>query len=155
MTFPEFAGDDATGTYGKVTESRVIVAPPIVRERLDLQPGACVLMTDGLVLKGPTPLAVSVCYLALGPDSPSRFDGHPPDAVAFLEGNRVDVGTGSSRVAAVAADAQTAAQLGIPEGAPILWCEDLLNDAAGHPRALSQTRFRGDRVTFTATTHRR
>jgi GntR family transcriptional regulator len=155
MTFPEFSGDDTVGTYGKVIESRVIPVPPIVGQRLDLSHGAPVLMTDGLIYRGATPLAVSVSYLALPPDEPVPTTRLPPDAVAFLEGNQhVDVGTGSTQVAAVAADPQTASLLGIVEGAPILWCEDLLNDAEGRPRALSQTRFRGDRVTFTAT-HRR
>lgn len=155
MTLPEFSDDTASGTAGQVIESRVITAPPIVRERLLLPPGSRVLMTDGLVLKGGAPLAVSVCYLSLPVDG-SAPTTELPDAVAFLERSlQVDVGTGSSRVAAVAADSQTAALLDIADGAPILWCEDLLNDAAGHPRALSQVRFRGDRVTFTATTHRR
>lgn len=156
MTFPEFSDDTTTGPSGQVIESRVITAPPIVRERLQLPPGSRVLMTDGIVLKGGTPLAVSVCYLSLPVDGPTPMTGLPPDAVAFLERSlQVDVGTGSSRVAAVAADSQTAALLDMADGAPILWCEDLLNDAEGRPRALSQIRFRGDRVTFTATTHRR
>jgi GntR family transcriptional regulator len=156
MTFPEFAEGCPTGTYGQVIESQVITAPPIVRQRLELPAGAEVLLTDGLVLEGTTPLAVSVCYLGLVPSEGLLATGQAPDAVALLEESlHVGLGTGSSVVAAVAADAQTAGLLGIADGAPILWCEDLLNDLDGRPRALSQLRFRGDRVTFTATTHRR
>ena len=156
MTVPEFSNDAATGTYGKVIESQVITAPPIVRERLELPDGASVLMTDGLVYKGAAPLAVAVCYLSLPAEGLEPTAGLLPDAVAFLEGSlQVDVGNVATRIAAVAADSQTAALLDIADGAPTLWCEDLLNDVEGRPRALSQVRFRGDRVTFTAIAHRR
>ena len=53
-------------------------------------------------------------------------------------------------VSAVAADEQTAALVGVEVGAPMICVDDVIVDQDGQPRALSQIRFRGDRIALTA-----
>ena len=76
--------------------------------------------------------------------------------MSILE-DELDVRLGDSDVllAAVECDTQTAGLLGVRVGSPIMWLEDLLHDEQGTPRALSQIRYRADRVTFSGRAHRR
>jgi GntR family transcriptional regulator len=140
---------------GRVLESIVIPAPPIVAERLHLAEGAAVAVIEGLLSEADEPIALSTAYVPSPPDHEGRSCLQNPDPIAFME-RHLDVPIVGSRVsvAALASDSQTAALLGLREGAPILFLEDLFHDRDGQPRALSQMRYRGDRVTLAGTAHR-
>jgi len=155
MTVGEFDEYAPFFREGMITETSVIRAPDIVRQRLELAPDAIVLMIEGLLLQNGKPVALSASYLGLSSAAQAEFPLDSPDPVVFLEQALcVRVGDSSSTIGAVAADEQTAVLLGIEPGSAIVWLEDLINDADGHPRAVSQIRLRGDRVVFTAKTHR-
>jgi GntR family transcriptional regulator len=161
VTVPEFSDvpTSTTGpsrTAGRVLETAVIASPRVIRDRLCLADDALVLVIEGLLCFDDAPVALSVSYVGL----PADYDGAPrikaPDAVAFLEQQLdVHVGASSTTVSAHLCDAQTAELLDIREGDAILWCEDVVYDADGVPRALSQFKFRGDRVAMSATSYRR
>jgi GntR family transcriptional regulator len=140
----------------EVLESVVIAAPAVVRQRLELEAGAPVAVIEGLLLSDSGPLALSVSYVSLPADRAANLGRERLEVITILE-DELDVGVGDSDavIAAVACDAQTAQLLEVEEGAPVLWLEDLLRDTDGVPRALSQVRYRADRVTFSATACRR
>jgi GntR family transcriptional regulator len=140
----------------RVLESLVIPAPALIRERLELEMGAPVAVIEGLLVDGTVPMASSVSYVALPAGYVDNLGRESPEVVRILE-NELDVRLGDSDVllAAVECDAQTAALLGVRVGSPIMWLEDLLRDDQGTPRALSQVRYRADRVTFSGRARRR
>jgi GntR family transcriptional regulator len=138
-----------------ILESLVIPAPAIVSQRLELAEKTPIAIVEGLVLDEDMPLALAVIYLCLPPAERHEVGHECPDVVALLEEFDICIGECDTTVAALASDAQTAALLDVPEGSPILWCEDLVRDKEGTPRAISQVRYRADRVTFSATARRR
>jgi GntR family transcriptional regulator len=142
-------------TYGRVLESLVISAPAAVARRLELTAHAPLAVIETLALEDETPIALCVSYVGW----PGRPGGglvkDEPDILSLLERElEVCVGESDTTVAAMASDAQTAALLEIHEGEPLLFLEDLLRDVEGRPRALSQIRYRGDRVWMSARSHR-
>jgi GntR family transcriptional regulator len=144
------------GTSTKVLETTVMPAPAIVGKRLDLPLGAPVALSEILLLQDGTPLALTSSYVGLKEEHPVEQGGVALDTIELLEESlSVSLGESETTVAAVASDAETASLLDIHEGAPVLWCEDLLCDVDGRPRALMQLRYRGDRVIFSATARRR
>jgi GntR family transcriptional regulator len=156
MTVPELPAGTPYTSHGRVLESAVIPAPTIVRARLRLAEGTKVLMIEGLVYFDGEPVCLSVSYIALDPGQPVEADVQVPDGLAFLEQRlQVSVGESTTTMGAVAADAQTAALMGLQPGVPLVWLEDLLRDVDGRARALCQYRFRSDRVAFTTSIHRR
>jgi GntR family transcriptional regulator len=156
MTVAEFPDETSLEACGQVLESQVIRAPAIVSERLQLPPDALVLVIEGVIHLGGAPVALSVSYVALTCEQQAHPQVEVPDAIAFLEERlQVCVGPGSTTVGALTADAQTARLLDVAPGSALLWLEDLLRDEQGRPRALSQFRFRSDRVVFSASVHRR
>jgi GntR family transcriptional regulator len=147
---------DRQSMHGQVLESLVIPAPSVVSTRLQIARDSSVAMIEGLVIEGQTPIAIVVSYVALPSDRDERFGRNDPDPIAFLEQQlHVCVMGSDAIVAAIACDAQTAELLQLREGAPILFCEDLFRDTDDCPRAITQTRYRGDRVTMSATARRR
>jgi GntR family transcriptional regulator len=162
MTVPEFSDGPTsrtTGpsrTTGRVIDTAVIAAPKVIRDRLRLAPDATVLVVEGVLVFDDAPVAVSVSYVGLPSESEDAPTVEIPDVVAFLEEQLdVCVGASSTTLGARLCDAQTAELLEVREGDPILYCEDVLYDIAGGPRALNQFKFRGDRVAMSATAHRR
>jgi GntR family transcriptional regulator len=156
MTVPELGHTTPFETNGIILEALTIPAPAIVAERLSLGAGAWVLVLEGLLYFDDLPMAIATSYLAL--DSPEQAEPVPtdPDPVAFLEGRLgVRLGPSTTTVGALTADAVTASWLAVPEGAAILWIEDVLTDDIGQPRALSQYRFRSDRIAVFASVNRR
>ncbi len=136
--------------HTRLLESVVIPAPAAIRRRLELAEGARVALIEALLSDDTEPLAVSVSYVSLPENYERRIKS--AEIVAILEEDlNVSVGESDALIAALVADAQTAEQLQIDEGAPVLFLEDLLRDTDGMPRALSQLRYRADRVTFSAT----
>jgi len=157
MKFGELEGTSGVVLRSVALETLVIPAPAIVRDRLNLPIGALVLVVEGMLCdEDDVPLALTVSYLAL-----DGSEGTPPlprtaDPVAFLEDELgVVLGPSTTTVGAMSADTATAHCLGIPEGAALLWFEDVLTDTTGQPRALSQFRLRGDRIATSATVRRR
>ena len=148
--------DGAHDIHDRILESTVITAPALIRQRLELPDDAVVAVIEGLVLDGAEPLALSASYVTLPPGHAEHLGRTGPEVVSILE-NELDVTVGRSDavLAAVSCDTQTAELLGIAEGSPVLWLEDLLKDEAGTPRALSQVRYRADRVSFSASATRR
>jgi GntR family transcriptional regulator len=155
MTVAEFDNRGRVPPATRLLEALVIPAPEIIRERLALAADASVLILEGVLLDDGEPFAVSVSYVGLDDPAQGVAEGAGPDAIAFLEDLGVALGASHTTVGAVTTDAQTATLLGVAEGSPALWLEDLLRDVHGRPRALCQFRFRSDRVAFTSETHRR
>jgi GntR family transcriptional regulator len=145
---------DQGSVYGiqtKVLETTVMPAPAIVGKRLELQPGARVALSEVLLLQDGTPLALTSSYVGLREEHLVEPAGAPLDPIELLEQSlSVPLGESATTVAAVASDTETASLLDIHEGAPVLWCEDLLFDRDGRPRAIMQLRYRADRVVFSA-----
>jgi GntR family transcriptional regulator len=140
----------------EILESVVIAAPALIRQRLELDGAAPVAVIEGLLRDDTAPLALSVSYVSLPAGYADHLGKEGPEVIAILEEElEVRVGDSDSLVAALLCDAQTASLLDVPEGAPILWLEDLLRDTQGTPLALSHVRYRADRVTFSATAFRR
>lgn len=154
VTVPEFGQGGPHVTDSRVLETQVLPAPRIVRDLLHLAEGSRVVMIEGLMLEGDEPLGLCTSYVAL-PDCAPAPDVVTTDVVLLLEQQlRVELGDSASTVGAVRADEQTAELLGVEEGGPVLWLEDVLHDVAGRPVALSQFRLRSDRVAFSAVARR-
>jgi GntR family transcriptional regulator len=142
-------------TYGRVLESVVISAPAAVGRRLELPERAPLAVIETLALEDETPIALCVSYVGWPGPPGGRPVQDEPDIISLLERElEVCVGESDTTVAAMACDAQTAALLEIHEGEPLLFLEDLLRDLDGRPRALSQIRYRADRVWMSARSHR-
>ncbi|MDX6229026.1 MAG: GntR family transcriptional regulator [Frankiales bacterium] len=155
MTFGEFSQNQRAAVQGQVLETAVISAPRLIRERLRLPEGSDVLVVESLMLWEGRAIALAVSYVGLGSGDQAPRSGEPFDGLTFVEQHlQVRVATSSSTIGAAAADAETAALLGVAEGSPLLWFEDILNDMDGNPRALCGFRFRSDQVAVTATANR-
>jgi GntR family transcriptional regulator len=114
-----------------------------------------VALSEGLVFQDEAKIGLSVSYVGLTVEEAEAIGSNSPDPISLLERVlQVSIGDAETTVATVTADAQSAEFLGIAEGTPMLWLEDLLRDVQGRPRAISQLRYRGDRVAFSATARR-
>jgi GntR family transcriptional regulator len=137
-------------------ETSIIEVPEMVRAWLALEPGSSVAVIDAVIYLGEAPIGTSVGYVGLTPEQAERFPDQNRDMITFLEESlEVALGDAETRMATVSCDAETAGRLGIHEGAAMLWLEDLIRDVDGRPRAIKQTRYRGDRVAFSAVARRR
>lgn len=155
-SFDQFVTEPPTQLTVRVLECRLIGRPPMVRDRLRLPAEWTVLMIESLVEQDAEPLGLTVNYIALDEDQAANFHVDEPDVLLILERQLgISIGASSTTVGAVAADQQSAELLGVAVGAPTVWLEDVIEDDAGQPRALSQLRLRGDRVSFSATAYRR
>jgi GntR family transcriptional regulator len=147
--------DELTPFNTRTLECRPLGCPPMVRDRLRLPAGWTVLMMESLVLENDLPLGLTVNYIALAEEQSRDFTVDEPDVILLLERQLgIRIGGSQTTVGAVAADGQTAELVGIEVGAPMIWLEDVIEDENGQPRALSQLRLRGDRVSFSANAHR-
>ena len=139
----------------RVREFQHLGCPPLVRDRMALEDGWRVLMIESLLFKDGSPLALSVCYVALDAGEVVRLEGTEPDPIVILETQLgVSLRGGRTTVSAVAADEQSAELLEVDVHAPLIWLEDVIEDDRGRPRALSQFRLRPDRVAFRADARR-
>jgi GntR family transcriptional regulator len=154
-SFDQYVTEPASRIVVRVLECRPLGCPPMVRDRLRLPAGWTVLMIESLVVQDDQPLGLTVNYIALGEDQAADFEVDEPDVLIILERQLgIRIGASSTTVGAVAADEQSAELLGVEVGAPMVWLEDVIEDHTGQPRALSQLRLRGDRVSFSATAYR-
>ena len=141
--------------HGRLLDHVLIPAPAVIGRRLGLAPGAPVAVIEGLLLEDATPLALTVSYVGLPGPEADTVGPDGADAIAFLEQVlEVCVARSETTVSAIACDEQTSTLLELQPGAPILWFEDLLFDAEGRPRAISQFRCRSDRVSLSLQGHR-
>ncbi len=156
LAVDEFSRSERLPLVGRVLETVLIPAPEMIRAQLELPADALVLIIDGVLVLGDEPFALTVSYVAVDPGDVLVPPVHEvPDAVTYLEERLgVCVGESSTTVGAETSDSLTATLLGVSEGSPVLWLEDLLRDVDARPRALCQYRFRGDRVAFTSELHR-
>lgn len=153
--FDEYITEPSTRIEVRVLECQPLGCPPMVRDRLRLPAGWTVVMIESLVVQDEQPLGLTVNYIALGEDEAPDFHVDEPDVLLILERQLgISIGTSSTTVGAVGADEQSAELLGVEVGAPMVWLEDVIEDDEGQPRALSQLRLRGDRVSFSATAYR-
>jgi len=135
---------------GRVLETSLIPAFAAIRQRLSLPDGASVAVVEGLLLQDEIPLGVYVSYVAVPPDQAENLGKDRLSALDFLERHGVEIAGSDMVISALPADEQTAAQLLVPDGAPLLSIEDVLRDRTGRPWAVCQTRCRADRVVFSA-----
>jgi GntR family transcriptional regulator len=155
MTFGEFSLDQRAAVRGEVLETTVIRAPRLIRERLRLPDAGDVLVVESLMIWEGTVIAIAVSYVGLGSCDLAPLPGDPFDVVTFVEQHlQVRIGTSSSTMGALSADAETATLLGVSQGSPLIWCEDIMNDLDGNPLALCGFRFRSDHVAVSATAYR-
>ena len=120
-------------------------------EALALAPGAPVHVVEGVSLADGVPLAAFRSVFPAG-----RFPGLLPTlqrvasiTAVLAEAGLDDYTRASTRLTAKAASVTLAAQLRLPEGAPILRSVAVNIDAAGQPVEYGTTWFAGDRVTLT------
>jgi GntR family transcriptional regulator len=147
--------DELTPVAARRLDCRSLGCPPLVRDRLRLPAGWTVLMIESLMLKDSLPLGISVNYIALVEGQELEIDIDDSDVILILERKLgIQIGGSQCTIGAVAADEQSAELVNVEVGAPLIWLEDVIEDEAGQPRALSQLRLRGDRVAFSATARR-
>ena len=155
-SFDQYVTDPSSRIEVRALEYRSLGCPPMVRDRLRLPAGWTVVMIESLLVQDELPLGLTVNYIALDTDQSVGFEVDEPDVLLILERQlRLSIGASSTTVGAVAADEQSAGLLGVEVGSPMVWLEDVIEDDTGQPRALSQLRLRGDRVSFSATAYRR
>ena len=147
--------DELAPTEARILECRPLGCPPLVSDRLRLPADWKVLMIESLMLKDDLPLGLSVNYIAMGAEQSTDIDVETGDVIDILERQLgIRIGGSQTTVGAVAADEQTAELVGVDVGAALVWLEDVIEDDTGQPRALSQLRLRGDRVSFSAIARR-
>ena len=111
----------------EVRAAMTLAAPPAVARRLRLEPGEPVVFIERLRYLGDLPLSLDITYLA--PDIGAEVLEHDletNDVFALIEqvsGQRL--GAARLAVEAVPADPHSAANLQVPDGAPLLLLERL------------------------------
>jgi len=136
---------------------QVISAPPALAHRLETA-DTRLLRYEQLITLWDMPATARTCYIPLEhlPDPlPSNVVGvsAEPDGWDrdFEELFGLPLAEIVSTVEATTADASTAADLGVLEGAPILAWEALLRGADGRPRILAYTYYRAEMIALTMT----
>jgi len=133
----------------------IITAPELLRSWLSLDAGASIAVIERLMVQDTSVVGLSVSYVPITADQHANVGATCKDVIAFLEEDLgVSIGECGTIVSAAACDPETAKLLEVPEGAPIIWLEDLIQDADGRIRAIHQLRYRGDRVAFSAIARR-
>ena len=154
-SFDQYVTEPSSRIEARALECRLLGCPPMVRDRLRLPTGWTVVMIESLLVQDEQPLGLTVNYIALSEDQADGFQVDEPDVLLIMERQlQINIGASSTTVGAVAADEQSAELLGVQEGVPMVWLEDVIEDDSGQPRALSQLRLRADRVSFSAIAHR-
>ncbi len=147
-TFPG-AGD---WVVNEVLAAEITGAPAFVAARLDLAPGDPVVFIERLRRLRGQPLSLDASYVdASVAGGLLDLDLVAHDKFRLLEeelGLTLEAATLS--IEAVAADAPTAALLGVVPGAPLLLLERLAFLDCGRPVDFEFVRYRGDRLSLTA-----
>jgi GntR family transcriptional regulator len=138
----------------EVRAAMLVVAPPAVARRLQLEPGGQAVFIERLRYLGDLPLSLDLTYLT--PDIGTQILDHPlenpleqQDLFALIEqvsGHRL--GEASLALEAIPADVHSAATLQVPDGSALLMLERLTSLDDGRPVDLEYIRMRGDRITM-------
>jgi GntR family transcriptional regulator len=129
-------------------DERLIVAPPLIVEMLQLPPNDEVLLIEWLITLDREPFAVRTAYISGGGKNAPPGDKAADIKAAFHKVFGVPLGTSTTTIAANAADVELAERLGIAEGAPVIVTELHQTDVNGTPRGMAFTHYRADRVCF-------
>jgi GntR family transcriptional regulator len=130
-----------------VVSSEVVAADGFLAAALEVKPGDSCFRLDRVRTADGRPMAVERVYLPL-----ERFDGI--DQVDFADASLFEVlerrfgvalGDAEQRVVAVAIEADDAALLGVPEGAPGLRFSTVTRDGEGVPLLHAISLYPGDR----------
>ena len=117
-------------------------------ERLSLEPGAAVVVLEGVSLSDGRPVAVSLSVFPALPGLEGALRGTPSVVAALKACGVADHVQRESRIGARAADAVQAAHLELRAGAPLTRVESLNEDGAGRRVEWGRTWFAGERVTL-------
>jgi GntR family transcriptional regulator len=143
------------GAYTEVLRHGVERAPARVADRLDLAPGARVVVVERLTFVDHQPLAFIEAYLpeTLGAQLESEWARlrHTTLASVLKDRHGVDIDSVVQTIAASLADPKFARHLGVEYGAPVLEGERTYIDSAGRPVFLSLAFYRADRHRFAVT----
>lgn len=120
-------------------------------EALGLAPGAPVHVVEGVSMADGQPIAVFRSVFPAGrfPGLPEAMARHASVTMALAECGLADYTRATTRLTAKLARATMAAQLNLPEGAPLLRTVAVNVDGQGVPVEYGTTWFAGDRVTLT------
>lgn len=120
-------------------------------EALQIDPGAAVVVYDGLSLADDQPLALfqSIFPADRLPGLPQALEDTASVTQALAVCGVTDYTRVSTRISAKEANATQALHLQIAEGAPVLRTVNLNADTDGVPIEFGRTWFAGDRVTLT------
>ncbi|MEV1172663.1 GntR family transcriptional regulator [Nonomuraea sp. NPDC049784] len=139
----------------RVLDRSMIPLPALAADRLDAPAGTPCLRLEYVSLFGDEPHGMATNYV-LSPEAERMADmPFVHDWYTLL--NEAGVGYGESEFiyGCAAADAATAARLGIAEGSPMITMEQVIRDTAGRPFNLAFIHIRGDRFLFVSNAARR
>ena len=132
-------------------EKKLVKADSCVAEKLRIPEGVDVLLCTRIRLAYDVPVVYSRDYLS--PQLTSRFLGITDESVslyAFIEETcNIPLGMSMTELIPMAADAEIAQKLNVPEGAPILKMRASVNDVFGNPLVYASELFRPDMFKFT------
>lgn len=151
-----FDGSD-DWVVNEVLAAEIVDAPAFVASRLDLEAGDPVVFIERLRHLRGQPLSLDASYLdASVAGGLLDADLVGSDVFVLLEG-RLGLSLAAARLSieAVSADVSTAGLLGIVPGAPLLLLERLTYLDSGRPVDFEFVRYRGDRLSLTASVTRR
>lgn len=140
----------ASGLELRRLEARAMAAPPVMRERLELDIGAPMALVELVVLRDDEPLGLLTSYVGL-PSHSAATDVIGADPIALLRSClEVRAGGVASAIGARPADIETAGLLAVAPGSALLWCDEVVRAADGRARAVCHWSLRGDRVVLTS-----
>ncbi len=132
-------------------EKKLVKADSCVAEKLRIPEGVDVLLCTRIRLADDVPVVYSRDYLS--PQLTSRFLGITDESVslyAFIEETcNIPLGMSMTELIPMAADAEIAQKLNVPEGSPILKMRASVNDVFGNPLVYASELFRPDMFKFT------
>lgn len=132
-------------------EKILVKADSCVAEKLRIPEGVDVLLCTRIRLADDVPVVYSRDYLS--PQLTSRFLGITDESVslyAFIEETcNIPLGMSMTELIPMAADAEIAQKLNVPEGSPILKMRASVNDVFGNPLVYASELFRPDMFKFT------
>jgi DNA-binding GntR family transcriptional regulator len=124
------------GEHAKIRSAELVAAPPEVAEALGVEPGAQVIRRRRVTYRGTEPVSASVSWFdgvlaALAPRllATERIIGGTTGHIAEATGRTVTAGR--DQVTGLAAGSEDAADLGIPDGSPVLRGRTWWTDADG------------------------
>lgn len=140
----------------QVLLAEVVLATPIVAERLELEPGTPVVALERVRHLDGVPLSLDASYLTADVGGPLlHMDLAGCDVFGLLESELgLPLGSAAVSIEAVAADPTVAGLLAVRPGSPLLLLERLTYTDSGRPVDLEYLRYRGDRFSLSGRLHR-